>query len=297
MFKILSIILVCVFLFFITSLTNHKHILAFAQPPAKPNCNKACPKNLQPVCGSDGKTYSNSCLFTNANCLAGGKLKSKPGKCITNREFPSGIPDKCAKKCPTNISKVCDQMGNTYNNICTFEIAQCKNPSLKIGMCGKPSAIGATSTNIPRQGHCQPGFHQVTVPNCQPGQKVCSSNLIMGCERNTTPQPVANPSTCPPGQHMRTFGPPPCPPGEKCARTMQMYPPPRCVPDAITPPKGPQGSDGCPPGQHMGLGSSCSPGQKICSANAIMKCLPDIPLSVIYSKHKELEEYHKTRNI
>ena len=38
-------------------------------------CNGACPRNLDPVCGSDGNTYDNECLLNFASCKSGGKIK------------------------------------------------------------------------------------------------------------------------------------------------------------------------------------------------------------------------------
>lgn len=102
----IPIIIICIILFFITHtsfLETSERSLAFDQPPVKPNCNKACPKNLQPVCGSDGKTYGNSCLFTNTNCQAGGKLKSKPGNCVSGPT--GGIPSLKATPVPVANSR------------------------------------------------------------------------------------------------------------------------------------------------------------------------------------------------
>ena len=45
-------------------------------------CNSACPRNYEPVCGSDGRTYANECLLNFASCKSGGKIrKVSDGEC------------------------------------------------------------------------------------------------------------------------------------------------------------------------------------------------------------------------
>ena len=38
----------------------------------------------------------------------------------------------CDKACTRELDPVCASDENSYNNICLFEIAQCKNPSLQV---------------------------------------------------------------------------------------------------------------------------------------------------------------------
>lgn len=72
----------------------------------------ACARNSQPVCGSDGKTYSNECLL---NCAS-----SKSEKKITVYKDVSceslRIPDSCI--CNAIYLPVCGNDGKTYSNEC-----------------------------------------------------------------------------------------------------------------------------------------------------------------------------------
>lgn len=45
-----------------------KSLKKFSFFSEKTKCNRGCPFNWEPQCGSDGKTYSNKCTFEVAQC-------------------------------------------------------------------------------------------------------------------------------------------------------------------------------------------------------------------------------------
>jgi len=73
-----------------------------AKQKEKEECGDRCPLLLQPVCGSDGKTYSNKCLFNIASCKSDGEITvAHYGWCKKEEERdelcsqPSGVTGPC----------------------------------------------------------------------------------------------------------------------------------------------------------------------------------------------------------
>lgn len=83
-----------------------------------PDCT--CSQQYDPVCGSDGVTYSNSCMFELANDRDSNVTATK-GECPT---VPSQV-------CSSVGDPVCGSDGLLYGNKCLCHQAKRKNPHLK----------------------------------------------------------------------------------------------------------------------------------------------------------------------
>eukprot|EP00123_Amoebidium_parasiticum_P013732 comp22120_c0_seq1/m.32337 comp22120_c0_seq1/g.32337 ORF comp22120_c0_seq1/g.32337 comp22120_c0_seq1/m.32337 type:complete len:530 (-) comp22120_c0_seq1:331-1920(-) len=66
------------------------------KPTPTDKCAKACPKENDPVCASNGKTYSNECLFEVAKCLHPEIKITKQGACVFKYPDPRYVP--CANE-------------------------------------------------------------------------------------------------------------------------------------------------------------------------------------------------------
>ncbi len=110
--------------------------------------SNTCPNVVNPVCGSDGKVYLNSCYAEKA-----GVTSYTPGVCNPDCVDPTRINPNA--NCPTNYEPVCGCNGVTYANACEAEAAGVRDwtpgpCNSDISNCYDPTLIvtsDATSVN------------------------------------------------------------------------------------------------------------------------------------------------------
>lgn len=143
-------------------------------------CSRPCNKKLKPVCGSDGKTYNNACLFSNARCEAnktGNVLDIKsqgPCRDSTAKSSKAKQPKKCTAGLAScvqvdNSTKraVCGSDNVTYASFCYFRVARCQARQingrnltmLHKGECGKPKV--EKSGMCPLESQCDNQDHPI----------------------------------------------------------------------------------------------------------------------------------------
>jgi len=123
-------------------------VLVAANGNGKISCDRPCPMNLDPVCASNGETYSNWCAYENSLCgVPSAKAHKvvhsgpcKPQAQTLDIKLAKQIADTmdikmnrgkilCERPCPMIYLPVCGTNGVTYSSECHFENALCGHPS------------------------------------------------------------------------------------------------------------------------------------------------------------------------
>ncbi|NWQ80113.1 IOV7 protein, partial [Columbina picui] len=137
----------------------------------------ACPRNLEPVCGTDGTTYGNECGICLYNREHRASVeKAHDGQCeqqttpIDCSGYRSTVKDDHVMiACPRMLKPVCGSDGFTYENEC--------------GICAY-NAEHHTNISKIHDGECK----QTPIPDCSKYPKVVrDGKVLVSCPRNLSP--------------------------------------------------------------------------------------------------------------
>ncbi|KAK4327419.1 hypothetical protein Pmani_002084 [Petrolisthes manimaculis] len=106
-------------------------LMALVDGYRKCNPNPICIALYDPVCGSNGQTYSNDCHFRGARCENQHLRLECQGECPCDSKV-------CGVVCPLYVDPVCGSDGITYSNSCFLGIETCHNPHITLrhkGQC------------------------------------------------------------------------------------------------------------------------------------------------------------------
>ncbi|XP_052397370.1 agrin isoform X3 [Carassius gibelio] len=177
-------------------------------------CSDACPHDQDPVCGSDGHTYSSSCQMKAMGCALQKQIQMQhKGPCAdescTNCSF-GAICDAqtgrcvCPKGCLETRQPVCGSNGVTYENECKLNVEACtKQLDLKVVAHGECKTCGSTVCSwgarcVQNQCECQQCTGLPVKPVCGSDGTTYSNDCelrLASCKTQRKIE-VAKPSVC-----------------------------------------------------------------------------------------------------
>ncbi|KAG7379575.1 Basement membrane-specific heparan sulfate proteoglycan core protein [Phytophthora pseudosyringae] len=133
-------------------------------------CNPMCERVYDPICGSDGVTYANSCLLEYAECRNPNVKAFGAGKCPPHMQAARAANNPTATAlggescipgpCSYLYAPVCGSDGQTHNNLCLFANARCQHPQRALtvvhdGECDADTQLTCETMTCPTFTECR----------------------------------------------------------------------------------------------------------------------------------------------
>lgn len=96
--------------------------LVAAVYPLNNRCAIKCPRNIDPYCGNDGKTYPNECVMRTSACNSKQAIVA-----VRKGECPKDVGVRCKFPCLKRLRPVCGSDGIRYTNLCLLRQKSCES--------------------------------------------------------------------------------------------------------------------------------------------------------------------------